>query len=335
MSNQKIQAELVKIQGYTDLIDDSVLAISNELGTTEPTISFGTPVRFGKILSSAVANIFTGYSAWEYLSNGKIRMWYLWQNILQGNVKQNFFLSCVSETGLSGRWHGINCESGVGVSNPNQGYGGTSVVKFKGSYYHVYNTAHQNLKVRKRFFKSPNGYQWTEYSTAVDQWAGEDHTLFVINAGKPDEELIMLLRPHMPGFGGDPLRHSGIMRSFDGVNWSPHQRLFTSTNPDRQYYMHSACQVGDMYYSILNVFGKSNETVSMEVWISDDLTNWSLKESIPMPANVKQQYGGVSYNPAKKEINILALECENDHEGNGNPANRFYLALYKTNVFGI
>lgn len=330
MDKQKIEKELQDIE-------DSVRLIRTEInsGGGDPEVIFGSVVRIGKTLSNGGANIFTGYSCWEYLTDGRIRMWYRWERINLDNSKTNFFLSCLSEDGLSGQWEGKDVENPLG--NPLQGYGCTSSKKFKDNYYHIYNKAAVGQRVEKRFFKSANGHTWTEYATAKKWELGEDHTLFVIKQGTSEEELIMMVRPQLPDHPlSNGKRHICIMRSKDGIVWTDPVQIFTSTDYNEQYYCMTVCEVkNNLYYGCVNIFNKSTEQVTMRIMTSTDLMNWTFKENIPLPVGVNQQFGSVSYNPYKQEIDIVTLENENDHAGRGNPLNRFYIALNKVKVTGL
>jgi len=322
-------------------ICDEIMVLSDEVGALigvdpiKPDISFDTPKRVGKIISNANANIFSWYSGQEFFEDGKRRMWYLWQQINANLSKTNSFISCISDTGLSGDWHSANVQ--FRPNNPNQGVGGFTSTKFKGNYYHWKNGQPLQQRLKKILLKSPDGINWTEYQTFEDIWEGEDSSFCVINPGKVNEKLIMFSRPFMPGHPeANGMRHINIRRSLDGINWTPSQRIFTAMNPDNQYYSMSVCEVSEnTYYGVLNVFNKGRETVHMEVVTSKDLINWTSGVVIPRDVFIKMQFGGVSYDPYKKQVNILVLESENDHAGNGNPNNRFYLALYTVNVNGV
>lgn len=331
------EASLNTAKSEISIAESKIKSIRTEVnsggGGGDPEVTFGIAARIRKILSNAGANIFTCYSCWEYLTYGRIRMWYLWQRINLDNSKTNFFLSCTSNDGYT--WNTSDVENQNG--NPSQGYGCTSGMKFKGFYYHVYNRAAVDQLVEKRFFKSTTGHTWTEYQTSKIWKLGEDHNLFLIKKETPDEEMIMFVRPQLPGHPlSNGKRHISIMRSKDGFIWTDPIQIFTSTDYNEQYYSMSVCEVRDnLYYGCLNVYNKSKEQVTMRIMKSNDLLTWIFKENIPLPVGVNQQFGAVSYNAQKQEIDILTLENENDHAGRGNPLNRFYIALYKTKVNGI
>ena len=330
------EASLNTAKSEISIAESKINSIRTEVnsggGVGDPEVTFGIAARIRKILSNAGANIFTCYSCWEYLSNG-IRMWYRWERINLDNSKTNFFLSCKSADGYV--WNTSDVENPNG--NQLQGYGCTSGMKFKNFYYHVYNKAAVGQRVEKRFFKSANGHTWTEYATAKKWELGEDHVLFVIEQGTANEEMIMFVRPQLPDHPlSNGKRHISIMRSKDGVIWTDPVQIFTSTDYNEQFYCMSVCEVKkNLYYGCVNIFNKSKEQVTMRIMKSNDLLTWIFKENIPLPVGVNQQYGAVSYNAQKQEIDILTLENENDHAGRGNPLNRFYIALYKTKVNGI
>lgn len=336
-----------EINAKLDIIDNQSLAVKScieqiqrrtaeirlLLNETEPTeISYGIAQRIGRVLFNDNANILSGYSTLEHLSNGKLRAWYLWQRIKTDGTKENFFLSCISDTGLSGDWKGQNVENALG--NPNQGYGPTTSTKFKGKYYHVYNRPAQNQLCEKRFFVSLNGHTWTEYSTSKIWRLGEDHTLAVINSGTPDEKMIMPTRLYMPNHPlANGMRHIYLMTTEDGNIWSDPVELFKATNPNEQYYSMSICEIKrDNYFACLNIFNESTQQVSMRLMKSTNLLNWAFLQDVPLEAGVNQNFGAVSYDSVKKLVDILVVETADKHN---TQVSKFGLTRYQVQVSGV
>jgi len=292
---------------------ENALAIINR--PTNDEIKIKTVERVGVLLANEKGNVLSEpYTGLEHLPDGRYRMWYYGWGL---------HLSCTSKTGTPGSFTGANVQNPDG--NYKQGYGGITAKKFKGDYYHVYNTAPQNGKVKKRFFISSSGYSWIEYSTHPELWLGEDHSFMVYNEdGK--ERLAMFSRPFIPQNGTK--REISLLTSYDGTNWTNPITIFRpESNSLSEYYSMTCCQIRDIgFLACVNIYYPMNETVKMMLYKSQDLHNWEHLQSLDN-ADFKQSYGQISYDEVRDEVNILVSESKSQH--GKNDAGFFQISRFK------
>lgn len=333
----KINSAETSISNAEDQLDSANLhlaeakALLNE--STSNTITFGNPERVGVLLANAYGNVLCEpYTGLEHLSDGKYRMWYMWDKLMSDGSMKKYHLSCISPSATPGSFTGANVQNPDG--NYKQGYGGITAKKFKGDYYHCYNSLPQNGKVKKRFFASNNGYSWGEYVLPSELWLGEDHSLMPYKDSNGNEKLAMFARPFIPNQPGLK-REISILFSDEGVTWTEPESIFKPLSfvNEHEFYSMTACQIKpDLFVACINRYKKSSEEVYMELWTSADLYDWDYVKNIPNP-DFKQSYGQISYDESRKEINILTSESKSDH--GKSDKGFFQIGRFKMKVEGV
>lgn len=331
MNKQKVENELQKIESSVAIIRTE---INSGIGT--PEITFGemkrSPINNGVMLANGNGDVIPmPYSALEFRDDGKKIMRYVWIN-----PDKAHYLSCKSNSGEPADWHSGNTASMTGGI----GYGAYSYEMFKGYYYHshhIYPVV--NDKCQSKFFRSSNGFNWTDISgLSTPIWAGEDRSFMVLNKDKANEKLLMFIRPYLPNHG-DKLRHIDLWETADGLNWTFIKRLLTSEVKAIQYYSMSACQVAEnQFYVCVNLYDSIYDVFKIRVYETTDIydTNkYIFKNNIPFPTDIQMMFGAVSYDRVKKEVVLLAGESKRKHNEPPTAGKYIQIVKYSAKVEGV
>ncbi|HRK00990.1 MAG TPA: hypothetical protein PL089_15375 [Ignavibacteria bacterium] len=333
MNKAKIETELMDIE-------DSVRLIRAELNSTvTPGITFGpmtrSPLHTGVMLANNDGDVIPmPYTGLACLESGGYEMKY---------AGWGFKLNCFSQSGEPQSWFtsGVTKMTGNGTYTDHLtgGYGAYTSEKFKGNHYHCHHLypVRSDGKCRTRFYRSPDGKQWTDISDiSTEVWAGEDRSFMIHNKGKSDESMYMFIRPYLPN-SNDFIRHIDVYQTFDGLQWNFVKRLITASGKADQYYSMSACQVGNLYYGNINHYDELTDRLSIRLFHTTDILDITKFTYVAMyyPVGVEMQFGAVSYDKIRKEVVLLAGEAYRKH--NEGPAANKYIKIikYSSKVTGL